>query len=175
MPGAYAHITLVNEAKRPQYLEQKGVPAGAIAALLDYFKFCELGAVSPDYQTDGILARHTEGTASQDRDDGAAVTVCGRFVATSLVSPVNRGRLSQGFEAAIASTAHVYLLARTPVPSVIQSEIGFTRAPSPRGSFSEAGGETTHLASRHERPSPQPSLEHGSPTVGHPSPVRVSR
>lgn len=49
MPGAYAHITLVNEAKTPQDLESKNVPVEAISALLDHFKYCELGAVSPDY------------------------------------------------------------------------------------------------------------------------------
>jgi len=50
MPGAYAHITLVNELKEPQRLERiSGFPQEAISAILDHFKFCELGAVSPDY------------------------------------------------------------------------------------------------------------------------------
>ncbi len=50
MPGAYAHITLVNELREPQRLEKiSGFPTEAISALLDHFKFCELGAVSPDY------------------------------------------------------------------------------------------------------------------------------
>jgi hypothetical protein len=50
MPGAYAHITLVNELKEPQRLELiPGFPRGAIPSILKYFKFCELGAVSPDY------------------------------------------------------------------------------------------------------------------------------
>jgi hypothetical protein len=50
MPGAYAHLTLVNELREPQRLEAvPGFPPDAIAALLDHFKFCELGAVSPDY------------------------------------------------------------------------------------------------------------------------------
>lgn len=50
MPGAYAHITLVNELREPQRLEAvEGFPIAAISAILDYFKFCELGAVSPDY------------------------------------------------------------------------------------------------------------------------------
>lgn len=50
MPGAYAHITLVNELRDPAYLEAiPGFPLKAISALLDYLKFCELGAVSPDY------------------------------------------------------------------------------------------------------------------------------
>jgi len=50
MPGAYAHITLVNELKEPQRLEQiPGFPRYAISAVLKYFKFCELGAISPDY------------------------------------------------------------------------------------------------------------------------------
>lgn len=50
MAGAFAHITLVNFAKEPARLEAgPGMPAGAIAALLDWFKYCELGCVSPDY------------------------------------------------------------------------------------------------------------------------------
>ena len=50
MPGAYAHITLVNVLKEPRRLEAiPGFPAEAMPAVLDYFKYCELGAVSPDY------------------------------------------------------------------------------------------------------------------------------
>jgi Zinc dependent phospholipase C len=50
MPGAFAHITLVNELKEPRRLEAiAGFPVQAITSVLDFFKFCELGAVSPDY------------------------------------------------------------------------------------------------------------------------------
>jgi len=50
MPGAYAHISLTNIVKEPNRLESiQGFPNDAISAVLDYFKFCELGAVSPDY------------------------------------------------------------------------------------------------------------------------------
>ncbi len=50
MPGAFAHITLVNELKEPLRLEGiSGFNPDAITAVLDFFKFCELGAVSPDY------------------------------------------------------------------------------------------------------------------------------
>lgn len=50
MPGAYAHITLVNLAKEPGRLEAgPSMEHAAISALLDWFKYCELGAVSPDY------------------------------------------------------------------------------------------------------------------------------
>jgi hypothetical protein len=49
MPGAYAHLTLVSIAKEPSALEAVGVADLAITALLDYAKFCDLGAVSPDY------------------------------------------------------------------------------------------------------------------------------
>jgi hypothetical protein len=50
MPGAYAHITLVNLAKEINRLEAgPGMAPAAITALLDWFKYCELGAVSPDY------------------------------------------------------------------------------------------------------------------------------
>jgi hypothetical protein len=49
MPGAYAHITLVNVLSEPKRLVALGFSKPAAAALSDYFKFCELGAVSPDY------------------------------------------------------------------------------------------------------------------------------
>jgi hypothetical protein len=50
MPGAYAHMTLVNFLREPQRLET--IPAFTneiISAILEYFRFIELGAVSPDY------------------------------------------------------------------------------------------------------------------------------
>ncbi|MCC2682186.1 MAG: hypothetical protein K0S36_1750 [Nitrosospira multiformis] len=49
MPGAYAHLTMVNLVKEPDRLEKQGFPPEAIVSVLDYFRFCELGAVSPDY------------------------------------------------------------------------------------------------------------------------------
>ncbi len=50
MPGAYAHITLVNEFRNPERLENiDGFPREAMIALFKWFKYCELGAVSPDY------------------------------------------------------------------------------------------------------------------------------
>jgi hypothetical protein len=50
MPGAYAHITLVNHLKLPHILESiPGFHVDGAIALMDHFKFCELGAVSPDY------------------------------------------------------------------------------------------------------------------------------
>jgi hypothetical protein len=50
MPGAYAHITLVNQFRDTKRLNALlGFPKKAKSALLKWFKFCELGAVSPDY------------------------------------------------------------------------------------------------------------------------------
>lgn len=50
MPGAYAHMTLANCLRETSRLEAiPGFPADAIMAVLDYFEFVELGAVSPDY------------------------------------------------------------------------------------------------------------------------------
>jgi hypothetical protein len=57
LPAAYAHITLVNVLQEPQRLESiPGFPTAAISALLEYAKFCELGAVSPDYPYLAILS-----------------------------------------------------------------------------------------------------------------------
>ena len=45
MPGAFAHITLVNELKEPLRLEGiSGFNPDAITAVLDFFKFCELAS-----------------------------------------------------------------------------------------------------------------------------------
>lgn len=50
MPGAYAHMTLVNLLRETPRLEAiPGFPNEAISAVLEYFRFTELGAVSPDY------------------------------------------------------------------------------------------------------------------------------
>lgn len=50
MPGPYAHITLVNELKKNILKKRAYVPScEAMSAILDFFAFCELGAVSPDY------------------------------------------------------------------------------------------------------------------------------
>ena len=49
MSGAYAHLTMVNLVKEPARLEKQGFTPEAIISVLDYFRFCELGAVSPDY------------------------------------------------------------------------------------------------------------------------------
>lgn len=55
MPGAYAHIALVNQLRTPDQLESiPGFVDDSITPILDYFKFCELGAVSPDYPYLGI-------------------------------------------------------------------------------------------------------------------------
>ncbi|WP_047533765.1 zinc dependent phospholipase C family protein [Methylotenera sp. N17] len=50
MPGAFAHITLVNLLSETPRLEAiPNFPIQIIPGLLRNFKFCELGAVSPDY------------------------------------------------------------------------------------------------------------------------------
>jgi len=50
MSGPYAHITLVNELKKNIMKKSAHVPTcEAMSAILDFFPFCELGAVSPDY------------------------------------------------------------------------------------------------------------------------------
>ncbi|HEX9078264.1 MAG TPA: zinc dependent phospholipase C family protein [Desulfuromonadaceae bacterium] len=50
MPGPYAHIALVNEVRDSGALDAvfPETPA-ASAALAEFFPYCELGAVSPDY------------------------------------------------------------------------------------------------------------------------------
>jgi hypothetical protein len=49
MPGAYTHLTPVNLIREPARLENQGFTPEAVVSLPDYFRFCELGAVSPDY------------------------------------------------------------------------------------------------------------------------------
>jgi len=50
MPGAFAHITLVNMLRETPRLEAiPNFPKEIILGLLRNFKYCELGAVSPDY------------------------------------------------------------------------------------------------------------------------------
>ncbi len=47
MPGTYAHITVANAL--PPALRKAGGPPEVYAAALDHLKYCELGAISPDY------------------------------------------------------------------------------------------------------------------------------
>lgn len=62
MPGAYAHITLVNLAKEPARLDAgPGMPKPAGLALGRWLKYCELGAASPDYP---YLAIGVDGAAA---------------------------------------------------------------------------------------------------------------
>ena len=50
MSGAYAHLTMVNLLRGTKHLENRlKFSNPAAAALLTYLRFCELGAVSPDY------------------------------------------------------------------------------------------------------------------------------
>jgi hypothetical protein len=61
VPGAFAHITLINLAREPARLEGgPGMPNPAALALGHWLKFCELGSVSPDYP---YLAVGVEGAA----------------------------------------------------------------------------------------------------------------
>ena len=62
MPGAYAHITLINLAREPARLNAgPGLPNPAGLALGRWFKCCELGAESPDYP---YLAVGAQGAAA---------------------------------------------------------------------------------------------------------------
>jgi hypothetical protein len=47
VPGSYAHITVANEL--PHALGRAGGANEAVSAALKYLKYCELGAISPDY------------------------------------------------------------------------------------------------------------------------------
>lgn len=49
MPGAFAHLTLVNEMRTPAQVRAMGLSKPAAAALNDWLGYVELGAVSPDY------------------------------------------------------------------------------------------------------------------------------
>jgi hypothetical protein len=65
MPGAYAHLTLVNLIREFARLESHGFPREAIVSVLDYFRFCELGSISPDYPYLDIA--HPEASQRADR------------------------------------------------------------------------------------------------------------
>lgn len=48
MPGAYAHLTLVNVLGSTEHMDSMDMPDEAKEAILEYKKFVELGATSPD-------------------------------------------------------------------------------------------------------------------------------
>lgn len=49
MPGAFAHITAVNEASANNALMKLNIPQEAKKALAQNKRYLELGCVSPDY------------------------------------------------------------------------------------------------------------------------------
>ncbi len=49
MPGPYAHITLLHELLQSDRLAPAASASGIPAVLANYFPYCALGAVSPDY------------------------------------------------------------------------------------------------------------------------------
>lgn len=49
MPGAFAHLTIVNLASGDEHLDSVNLHKNAYYAILEHFPYCELGSVSPDY------------------------------------------------------------------------------------------------------------------------------
>ena len=49
MPGGLCTPDARQPCREPARLESHNFPPAAIIAVLDYFRFCELGAISPDY------------------------------------------------------------------------------------------------------------------------------
>ena len=49
MPGAYAHLSMVSTLATRQALSSYGLPDEAIKSILTNRKYCEFGAVSPDF------------------------------------------------------------------------------------------------------------------------------
>ncbi|WP_428025922.1 zinc dependent phospholipase C family protein [Arcobacter sp.] len=60
MPGAFAHITLVNEACSTNYLDSVELNDKAYDSLLFWLEYIELGAVSPDYPYLALTEKHKE-------------------------------------------------------------------------------------------------------------------
>lgn len=49
MPGAFAHLTLANIASGDNHLDAVDINDSAYNAINEYFAYCEMGSVSPDY------------------------------------------------------------------------------------------------------------------------------
>ena len=58
MPGAFAHITLVNEASSTNKLDTIDLNDKAYDSILSWLEYIELGAVSPDYPYLAITNKH---------------------------------------------------------------------------------------------------------------------
>lgn len=58
MPGAFAHITLVNEASSTNNLNSIELNNKAYDSLLSWLEYIELGAVSPDYPYLALTEKH---------------------------------------------------------------------------------------------------------------------
>jgi len=123
MAGPYAHITLVNELRASGTLDAvfSETPA-ALEALREYFPFCELGSVSPDYpnlapgdragewadamhyRRTGAMIRQGIERLTSHRGDGKARMLAwllgysAHVVADAVIHPVVRCKVGDYFE-----------------------------------------------------------------------------
>ncbi|WP_341502469.1 zinc dependent phospholipase C family protein [Gallaecimonas sp. GXIMD4217] len=121
MPGAYAHLTLVNLLREPARLEARpDFPLAAIAALMFHFKYCELGAVSPDYP---YLALENRGDACRwadlmhYEDTGAVI-----HQAVAALRELSGHDQQKGLAWLLGYTAHV--VADVTIHPVIERKVG---------------------------------------------------
>lgn len=120
MPAAYAHLTLVNVLGERRRLEGiSGFPRAAIAIIAKYKKFCELGAVSPDYP---YLALGNAGAAKWA--DAMHYTRVGDMVGAGVdyLRNVSGGEQGKGLAWLLGYCAHVAM--DVTVHPVIELKVG---------------------------------------------------
>lgn len=120
MPGAYTHLTVANLAREPARLESgPGISGAAGLALGRWFKYCELGAVSPDYP---YLAVGNSGAAKwadlMHYERTGDMVKAGVQVVSKLVGPAKE----KAFAWLAGYTAHV--IADVTIHPVVERKVG---------------------------------------------------
>jgi len=105
MSAGYAHITLVNELAVSNILDTAGVRSEAAEIVQEWFKFCELGSVSPDYP---YLKLEDKG--AQQWADDMHKTRAGEMIhaGIALLKDMSGERRRKGLAWLFGYAAHVY-------------------------------------------------------------------
>lgn len=90
MPGAFAHLTIVDQLTSAAYLVSADLPDTAKASLMDNARFADLGAVSPDYPYLALMDSDQKRWADHMHYDRTGDLIRHMLDAASNLPPVQR-------------------------------------------------------------------------------------
>ncbi|WP_275724841.1 zinc dependent phospholipase C family protein [Vibrio furnissii] len=119
MPGAFAHITAVNEASSNNILSGLNIPKTAKKALSQNKKFLELGCVSPDYPYLVIMDSAQNKWADEMHYNNVGNLICALI---EQVKNLDEDDLGKGFAWLCGFVAHV--AADITIHPVVEKKVG---------------------------------------------------